>query len=75
MTCALGTSQAGDISTDLIGQFRAEFGDGAWVQVELEQLQSFIDVFPFDNLQWEDVSADGGSDGHWGEGHYQPYSK
>ena len=45
------------------------------MQVELDQLQEFLDAYPFDNLKWEDVSPDGGSDGAWGEGVYEPYSK
>ena len=67
--------QATNISAGLIEQFREEFGEGKWVQVELEQLQDFIDAYPYDNIQYEDVSPDGGSDGKWGEGHYEPYSK
>jgi hypothetical protein len=71
----LNTVHAHEISTSLISQFRETFGEGAWVQTEMEQLQTFIDTYPYDNLRWEDVSPDGGSDGKWGEGVYEPYSK
>ncbi len=68
-------AQAHEISAQLIRQFRDEFGEGVWVDVEMEQLQRFIEAYPFDNLRWEDVSQDGGSDGRWGDGVYEPYSK
>ena len=48
----------------LIQDFRGEFhGEGKWLRAEVDQLDQFVHYFG--DANWEDVRADGSSDGRW----------
>lgn len=55
-------------TVNLIRQFRSAYGQGKWLKTELNQLEQFEAAFGRGHkgsLQFEDVSADGSSDGKW----------
>jgi hypothetical protein len=51
----------------MIKNFRDKFGNGRWKAKEMEQLEHAKLVLGDPGLVWEDVRADGTSDGAWGE--------
>ena len=50
----------------MIADFRMRFGEASWLREELRELDVFKHAFRADKqLQFEDTSEDGNSDGHW----------
>ena len=67
LSSALPPSHANQ-TVAMIKDFRERYGEGQWLRAELNQLEAFKRRFRAENdeaMTFEDVRADGGSDGKW----------